>query len=278
MEDTFTVRLLVVGNDNVGKSTLVQALCGASTNTIGKSIPGCVVSVRVADNGNHIEEFYDVSGAPRYRHGRQVFFSHPRYDGILFVYDLTDPATRSAISCTWVPEIMTYLGDIGAIEAGGRADADDLHVRSAGVINELRFLWRQLLFSHSSVSAKQALGEGARLMWRLARLLLNEWGIWTDSSLDQEAERVFLATSLVPVALVGMKLDLVDRSELREVGHGRTGKGVTEILLHANSAGHDPSLQAFLRRVAESARRKVPSHTRQSSNAGSSGQVMLGFS
>lgn len=259
--------------------TLVQALCGASSHSIGKTIAGCAVSVRLADDGQHVEEYYDVAGAPRYRHGRQVFFSRRRYDGVLFVYDSTDPTTRSSISCTWVPEVMTYLGDIGAIEAGGRHDGGELHVRSAGVINELRFLWRQMLFSHSGVSPMQALKEGARLSWRLARLLLNEWGIWTDSSLDEEAERVFLATSVVPTALIGMKSDLLDKADLMEEERDNTRrKGVPDIKVHANSAAHDPRLQAFLRKVAESVKRKVPTSAgSQPHSRTASGKVMLGF-
>lgn len=255
----------------------MQALCGASSHSIGKSTAGCAVAVRLADDGRHVEEFYDVAGAPRYRHGRQVFFSHRRYDGVLFVYDVTDQNTRSSISCTWVPEVMKHLGDIGAIEAGGRGDGEEAHVRSAGVINELRFLWRQMMFSHSRVSLTQAIREGARLSWRLARLLMNEVGFWPDASLDEEAERVFLATSLVPCALVGMKCDLVDRAESRDSKFDGTSKGVPDIKLHANSVAHDAKLQAFLRRVAESAKRKAATPSKSHGRT-ASGTLMLGFS
>lgn len=220
-----------------------------------------------------------MAGAPRYRHGRQIFFSRRRYDAVLFVYDVTDPSTRSAISCTWVPEVMTHLGDIGAIEAGGRLDGQGLHVRSVGVVNELRFLWRQLLFSHSRVSPTQALKEAAKLTWRLIRLLLNELDVWTDPSLNQEAERLFLTTSLVPVALIGMKGDLIHRADLRNFSdHDQDAIGIPEIILHANSVAHDPKLQAFLRRVAESVRRKARSYSSQSVASTNTGPIMLGFS
>lgn len=237
---------------------------------------GCAVSVRLANDGSHVEEFYDVAGAPRYRHGRQVFFSHKRYDGIIFVYDVTDSNTRSSISCTWVPEVMIHLGDIGAIEAGGRGDGEEAHVRSVGVLNELRFLWRQVFFTHSRVSPAQAIKEGARLSWRLMWLLMNEMGLWPDSSLDEEAERVYLATSLVPCAIVGMKSDLVDRTEMRDGETVYRPKGVPEIKLYANSVAHDAKLTAFLRRVAESAKRKATTAVKPNGRT-TSGQVMLGF-
>lgn len=255
--------------------TLVQALCGASSHSIGKTTAGCAVSVRLANDSKHVEEFYDVAGAPRYRHGRQVFFSHKRYDGVIFVYDVTDRSTRSSISCTWVPEVMTHLGDVGAIEAGGRGDGEEAHVRSAGVINELRFLWRQVFFTHSRVSSAQAIKEGVRLSWRLMRLWMNEMGLWPDSSLDEEAERVYLATSLVPCAIVGMKSDLVDRPETRDGEIQNRPKGVPDVRLYANSVAHDAKLSAFLRRVAESAKRKAATPIK-SSRRTASGQL-LGF-
>lgn len=179
----------------------------------------------------------------------------------------------------WVPEVMTHLGDIGAIEAGGRLDGQGLHVRSVGVVNELRFLWRQLLFSHSGVSPRQALKEAAKLTWRLIRLLLNETDIWKDSRLDQEAERLFLTTSLVPVAIIGMKGDLIQRAHIRNhTDADQTSAAIPEIILHANSVARDPGLQAFLRRVAESVRRKARGYPPQSSALTSTGQVMFGFS
>lgn len=173
---------------------------------------------------------------------------------------------------------MTHLGDIGAIEAGGRLDGQGLHVRSVGVVNELRFLWRQLLFSHSRVSPTQALNEAAKLTWRLIRLVLNELDIWSDSSLDQEAERLFLTTSLVPVALIGMKGDRIHRTDIRNlVDDDRNASGVPEIILHANSAAHDSRLQTFLRRVAESVRRKTRGYSSQSTALASTGPIMPRF-
>lgn len=270
-----TQRILVVGDDNVGKTTLIHALCGASSHVIGaKHTPGCSVSVRTAANhSKSVEEFYEIAGAPRFQHGRQVFLSQRRYDGVIFVHDVTDPSTRSSISCTWVPEVMHHLGDVGAIEAGGRLDGSEVHVRSAGVVNELKFLWRQTLFSHSGITFSQAVREAMRLSWRLVCLLLNEVGIWTDSSIDQEAETVFLATSLVPTLIVGMKSDLMDKSLLLQ----RSGNSVDDIQLHANSVAHDPRLAAFLRRVAETAKRKTPVQGLGRNSSSNIDRVMLGF-
>lgn len=255
--------------------TLVQALCGGAQFSSSSQAAGCRVSIRLT-NDNHLQEFYDVTGAPRFRQGRQVFHTHRRYDGVLFLYDMTNPATRSAISCIWVPEVMAHLGDVGAIEAGSRLDGKEIHVTSAGVMNELKFLWRQALFSHGAVSPSQAIREGFRLSWRLFRLLLNEYGIWSDSSLDEEAERLFLGTSLVPAAIIGMKADLMDRTQLMDAPV-TAGRGIPHIYLHANNVAHDVHLHSFLKTVGDSVKRKTQSTTKKLVPRPSASHVMLGF-
>lgn len=253
--------------------TLVHALCSVTT---GPALPGCSISVRLSEDGKCIEEYYDVTGAPRFRHGRALFFSLRRYDAVIFVYDATDVSTRSSVSCTWVPEVMRSLGDVGAIESGGRLDGTEIHVRSMGVINELRFLWRQTLFSHAALSVHEAIIDASRLFARLVKLWLNETGLWPDSSVDRQAEAAFLSTSVVPVAIVAMKSDLADKDDPLDIEPDSLSRGVAHIHLHKHSVGHDPRLRAFLKRAAESAKRKAVSN-KQMSHAPTSGQVMLGF-
>ncbi|CAN8065300.1 unnamed protein product [Agarophyton chilense] len=274
MGDGHAIRILVVGDDNVGKSTLVQALCGASHYS--KPPLPCRISVRYVDD--HVQEFFDLPGSPHFQHGRKLFFAHIRYDAVLFVYDASDPATRSSVSCVWVPEVMEHLGDAGAVESGGRLDGSDIHVRSRGVINELRFLWRQAFFSHGAVSPWQAGGEALRLLMRLIRLLLNESGIWSDSSIDREAERMFLATSLVPVAIIGMKADLADRDDAQPDQIEGLPQGVPHLRLHANNAARDVRLSAFLKNVAASAKRKSPASSQRLPIRHNRVHMMIGFS
>lgn len=196
---------------------------------------------------------------------------------MLFVYDMSDPVTRSSVSCVWVPEVMAHLGDTGTVESGGRLDGSDVHVRSRGVINELRFLWRQVFFSHGAVSSWYATRDAFRLLLRLCRLLLNESGVWSDSSIDRYAERMFLATSLVPVAIVGMKADLVDREDIQDELDDRP-QPTLNMFLHANNAAHDPKLSAFLRKVADSVKRKTTSSSERISTRRNPSHMMIGFS
>lgn len=219
-----------------------------------------------------------MTGDPRFRHGRSLFFSLHRYDAVIFVYDATDTSTRSSVSCTWVPEVMRFLGDVGAIEAGGRLDGTDVHVKSIGVLNEIRFLWRHTFLSHSTVSIREALMDTSRLVVRLVRLWLNETGLWPDSNVDQEAEAAFLATSTVPVAIVAMKSDLDDLGDSSEHDDQISSvRGIAYIRLHKFSAAHNVRLRSFLKRSAETAKRKQASSKQQVSSPLNARQVTLSF-
>lgn len=172
---------------------------------------------------------------------------------------------------------MRFLGDVGAIKSGGRLDGTDVHVRSVGVLNELRFLWRQAFLSQSAVSLRDAVTESMRLVVRLFKLLLNETGLWPDSSIDRQAEAAFLATSTVPVAIVSMKSDLLDSDDLPSYDDSPS-RNVPHIRLHTRSVASDPRLRAFLARAADYARRRISSiNPQRSQTLPAAAQVRLGF-
>lgn len=195
----------------------------------------------------------------------------------MFVYDATDTATRTSVSCTWIPEVMRFLGDVGAMESGGRLDGAELHVKSIGVINELRYLWRQTFFSYSAVSIREALADTGRLSMRFIKLWLNETGLWPDSSIDRQAELAFLSTSVVPVAIAAMKTDLINKDELFSEQSESSLRGITYLQLHKRNVAHDPRLRAFLKRAAETARRKTPTAKSKLTTFTNTGQIMLNF-
>ena len=215
--------------------------------------------MRYVQNPPRIEEFYQISGSESLRPSRPLFFSYQQYDAVLFVHDLTDASTRSAISGEWVPDVMQHLGDVGAVHTGARLDGNNLPVSIPAALNELRFLWRHFLRSHTPISPSQTLREGATLLWCLFCLVLHDTGIWIDPRIDQHAERAFLATSLVPVAIIGMKADLVDMDDLSEMDRIQNAI-VPTFYLHASTAAHDTRLAAFLNKIADSVKRKSDSH------------------
>jgi hypothetical protein len=256
------VRILVVGDADVGKSTFVHTLCagnGRAEDT--RQGVGCQLSLRVGADGL-LEEFYDVAGSERFAAGRPLFYRSVSYDGIMLVHDLSEPATRASLARVWVPETMRVLGDVAATEASGRHESAGPHVRARGAAKELRSLWLHLRSRHArgGLTPVGALREAARLALRLARLVLNEYGVWTDAGIDAAAERELLRGCSVPVAVVGLKRDAASAAALRaerfgdEAGGGRPE--TMSISLVSFDAGEDAAVASFLRRAAEHARRK----------------------
>jgi Ras of Complex, Roc, domain of DAPkinase len=268
------LRVLVVGEAGVGKTTLISSLCGAHDDRHDHSTVGCVVSVRVGARGV-VEEFYDVCGRTRFGHGRHVFFRATDYDALLLVHDLSERPTRAALSRVWVPETMGVLGDIKAVDAGRRRESAAAHVRVDSVLDELRVLWLHCRSKHAGLNPFDAAREAIRLSLRLLRLVLNEYDVWTDEQIDREAELELLSSSTVPVAIIGLKKDTIRPRSLAapmsesmsavsasaegcSFEHVQSNNEVaTLISLSAFDAADDPSLGAFLRRAADYSRRKT---------------------
>ncbi len=91
------VRVLVVGDSGVGKTTLLRALCQDTSNTCDAThrwTIGCDVHVLFHPFRHHQEyciEFIDVGGHVNYEISRQMFYEDVQ--GIIFMYDLSN--TRS---------------------------------------------------------------------------------------------------------------------------------------------------------------------------------------
>lgn len=85
------VRIVVVGDSGVGKSSLVHLLChGAVLRHAGGTV-GCEIDVALhAHYGTpFFVELLEVGGADKFRLARGVFFTQP-FDGVMLVHDLTN--------------------------------------------------------------------------------------------------------------------------------------------------------------------------------------------
>lgn len=265
------VRVLVIGDADVGKTTLVQTLCaGKSFADDPRSGIGCNVSLRVGTDG-HVEEFYDVAGSERFVNGRPLLYKSRPYDALMLVHDLSEPGTRVSLSRVWVPEAMHVLGDVAATESSGRPESAGPHVRVRGVLNELRSLWLyvQSRHAHGGLTSLGAAREALRLGVRLIRLLLNDCGLWTDDAIDMVAEQQLLQGCSVPVAIVGLKKDLAPEHARRRRGdnEGNSGRAIIFTSLRSDQANEDSSIFAFLQMAAEHARRRTAATSPRSENS-----------
>ncbi|XP_076948984.1 small GTPase LIP1-like [Bidens hawaiensis] len=112
------VRVLVVGDSGVGKTSLVHLIVKGSSITRPAQTVGCTVDVKhftygssgsssssslKADTDREIfVELWDVSGHDRYHDCRSMFYS--QINGVIFVHDLSQRRTKTSLQ-KWAAEI-----------------------------------------------------------------------------------------------------------------------------------------------------------------------------
>ncbi|CAL9102211.1 unnamed protein product [Musa textilis] len=113
------VRVLVVGDAGVGKTSLVHLILKGSSIARPPQTVGCTVGVKhisygsAGSSSNSIKgdaqrdffvELWDVSGHERYKDCRSLFYT--QINGVIFVHDLTQRRTKSNLQ-RWAAEIAT---------------------------------------------------------------------------------------------------------------------------------------------------------------------------
>ncbi|KAF5174966.1 RAB, member of RAS oncogene family protein [Thalictrum thalictroides] len=128
------VRVLVVGDSGVGKSSLVHLIVNGSSISRPSQTVGCTVSVKHTTYGspgsssNSIKgdaerdffiELWDVSGHERYKDCRSLFYS--QINGIIFVHDLSQRRTKTSLQ-KWAVEVAisgSFSAPLGSGGPGG---------------------------------------------------------------------------------------------------------------------------------------------------------------
>jgi Rab-like protein 3 len=107
IEDAGKVRVLVLGDSGVGKSTLVHRIVyGRSRNDKLKLTNVCDLDVwmyRKEDGQSYYVEFIDVSGSAEFGEIRSVFYR--QINGIMLVFDSSNPASYNNLK-KWIKEIV----------------------------------------------------------------------------------------------------------------------------------------------------------------------------
>ncbi|GAB4847683.1 sphingosine N-acyltransferase subunit lip1 [Ancistrocladus abbreviatus] len=128
------VRVLVVGDSGVGKTSLVHLIVKGSSISRSPPTIGCAVGVKHTTYGNSgsssnsikgdaerdfFVELWDVSGHDRYKDCRSLFYS--QINGVIFVYDLSQRRTKASL-LKWASEIAatgTFSAPMGSGGPGG---------------------------------------------------------------------------------------------------------------------------------------------------------------
>mmetsp|Transcript_12714 Transcript_12714/g.20793 ORF Transcript_12714/g.20793 Transcript_12714/m.20793 type:complete len:323 (+) Transcript_12714:191-1159(+) len=119
------VRILVVGDTAVGKTSLLYWLCHGAPIKKAEPTVGCICSVRLHDyraaGRPYFLEFWDVSGLDQFIHSRKMFFAEP--SGVICVYDLTNLQTFANIE-QWLTEIINFEPIRSALTVSSKEGSD----------------------------------------------------------------------------------------------------------------------------------------------------------
>lgn len=128
------VRVLVIGDSGVGKTSLVHLIVKGSAVARPPQTIGCTVSVKHTNYGisgsssssikgdaerDFFIELWDVSGHDRYKDCRSLFYS--QINGVMFVHDISQKRTKTSLQ-KWAAEIAalgTFSAPLGSSGPGG---------------------------------------------------------------------------------------------------------------------------------------------------------------
>ncbi|XP_059640209.1 small GTPase LIP1 [Cornus florida] len=125
------VRVLVVGDSGVGKTSIVHLIAKGSSIARPPQTVGCTVAVKHITYGNSgsssnsikgdserdfFIELWDVSGHERYKDCRSLFYS--QINGVIFVHDLSQRRTKTGLQ-KWAAEIAATGSFSAPLGSGG---------------------------------------------------------------------------------------------------------------------------------------------------------------
>ncbi|KAH1079938.1 hypothetical protein J1N35_019699 [Gossypium stocksii] len=125
------VRVLVVGDSGVGKTSLVHLIVKGFSTACPPQTIGCTVGVKHTRYGSpgssssslkgdaerdFFIELWDVSGHERYKDCRSLFYS--QINGVIFVHDLSQRRTKTSLQ-QWASEIATTGTFSAPLSSGG---------------------------------------------------------------------------------------------------------------------------------------------------------------
>uniref|UniRef100_A0AAV1TS85 Ras-like protein n=1 Tax=Peronospora matthiolae TaxID=2874970 RepID=A0AAV1TS85_9STRA len=152
--ETPSVRVLVVGDSGVGKTTLLRALCRSQSPGHSSALEkpptgwttGCDVHVLLQalgpDGREVFVEFLDVGGHRQYERSRRAFYVDVH--GVMFVHDLSNVKSGDRL-CHWSRELRTVQRLKGCVVPlpsghGKQQDASTLHELPKLVVGSKRDL------------------------------------------------------------------------------------------------------------------------------------------
>lgn len=108
------VRIFVVGDSGVGKTSLVHLMCHEESISSPAWTIGCTVEVKLYDYKEGMPgaktfflEFWDIGGSANHEMSRPIFYNS--VNGLILVHDLTNKKSFSNLR-RWLSEVLNYRG------------------------------------------------------------------------------------------------------------------------------------------------------------------------
>jgi len=105
---TDKVKILVVGDSSVGKTSLINLLCYESVLKYPLKTTGCHIEVKLHtyDKRKFFIEFWDVGGSAKYKNVRSTFYND--INGLLMVHDLSNGKSFQNLKM-WLREVVKEI-------------------------------------------------------------------------------------------------------------------------------------------------------------------------
>jgi small GTP-binding protein len=122
-EEEISFKILVLGNENVGKTSLIIRFCDNRFEPSLLSTTGIDIKTKCIKRGDKKFnlKIFDTAGQERFHSISKNYFKSS--DGILLLYDISNEETFKSIK-NWVDDIQEALdlADIGFIIVGNKSD------------------------------------------------------------------------------------------------------------------------------------------------------------
>jgi len=162
------LKLLVLGESNVGKSSLVLRYVESSFSDMYISTIGVdfkFKQFKTSDGKTVKIQIWDTAGQERFRTITQSYYR--RANGVLVIFDLTDKKTFERIH-EWMEEVKSYTTPkVSVVLVGNKCDKEDRVID----INEAKELAKSLGIEYVETSAKTGRGVDEAFMTLVNKIL-----------------------------------------------------------------------------------------------------------
>ena len=121
MQDTERIKIIVVGDGAVGKTSIVSRFAESRFSEEYKLTVGATFASKTVEvEGKKVRlSIWDLAGQPRFDEITQMFFKGAR--GAAYVFDLQKPATLKNLT-NWYRRVTKETGSIPAVLVGNKLD------------------------------------------------------------------------------------------------------------------------------------------------------------